>query len=613
MPIIARKTIEDIKMRVDLVDVVSPHVSLKRIGKSWKGLSPFTSEKTPSFYVHPDKGFYKCFSTGKAGDHFKFIQEVENIGFNEAIEVLARRFNIAIEYEAGGPSKEERSLRQDVFNIHEQATYWFHQAFLAKNDEGTWIRDYWENNRGFLAETAETYRIGWAPTDPFALFNFLKSKGFGGEALQQCGLFYLKEGQTHVTRARSRFVGRLMIPIRDNNGRVIAFTARVTERTPEDDIAREAKYVNSPETPIFVKSNVLFNLDCARISLKDNDVLYMVEGQLDAIRSSEAGLTNTVAPQGTAITERQVSAIRKLTHKLTLVLDGDNAGQKAALRAVPIAIQAGLDLSVVVLPEGADPDTIVKESGADALKETFSKTQTAMTFVRQALLPANEKASPADRQSALRSVFEIVKGADSAVLEQDYLEEISRLWGVQPDALAKDYNQYKKRQAHRTPAKPEEPRAQEPEKSEKISALTQVDSQLLWIVLRYESFAGYIAEHVDISWIEGDTLASEILRRVLAEISHGIWEGPSSINELLETEEEQNYIYELQIIEMPLEEPEKATKSAINNLYQNMVQGRLQRINEQILASEPNSDEAFELTRELITLKKAKLSPLLPL
>lgn len=612
MPIIARKTIEDIRLRVDLVDVVSPHVSLKRVGRSWKGLSPFTSEKTPSFYVHPDKGFYKCFSTGNAGDHFKFIEEVENVSFQEAIEILAKRFNIPVEYEAGGPTKEERSLKQELYSIHEQTTYWFHQAFAAKNDEGAWIRNYWENDRAFEPKTAETYRVGWAPTDPFALFEFLKGKGFSGAALQQSGLFYLKENQTQATRARSRFVGRLMIPIRDNNARVIAFTARVTERTPEDDIAREAKYVNSPETPVFHKSNILFNLDAARLALKETDILFMVEGQLDAIRCAESGIANTIAPQGTSITEQQVSAIRKLTSKLTLVLDGDNAGQKAALRALPIALKAGLEVNVVVLPEGADPDTIVKSSGPEALKETFSQTLSAMQFARNAML-SGPKVTPADKQSALRSVFEMVKAVESAVLEQDYLEEISRLWGVSPDALMRDYAQYKKRQAHRAPQTQEPSQAENKPKDGSTSTLTRVESQLLWLLLRYENLAEFIAEHVDISWIENQSVASEILKRVLSEITHGVWEGAASISPLLETDQEQNLIYELQIIEMPLEEPEKATKTAINNLYQNMVQGRLQRINEQILSVSPDSDEAFELSKERIELRKARTTPLLPL
>ncbi|MEM7672889.1 MAG: DNA primase [Verrucomicrobiota bacterium] len=612
MPIIARKTIEDIRLRVDLVDVVSPHVSLKRVGRNWKGLSPFTSEKTPSFFVHPDKGFYKCFSTGNTGDHFKFIQEVENVSFQEAIEILAKRFNISLEYESGGPSKEERSLKQELYSIHEQATYWFHQAFLAKNEEGAWVRNYWTEDRAFKSETAEIYRIGWAPKDPFALFLFLKSKGFSGEALQKSGLFYLKENQSQSTRARCRFAGRLMIPIRDNNARVIAFTARVTELTPEDDIAREAKYVNSPETPIFHKSSILFNLDSARLALKETDILYMVEGQLDAIRCVESGIANTVAPQGTSITEQQVSAIRKLTQKLTLVLDGDNAGQKAALRAIPIALKAGLEVSVVVLPEGADPDTIVKQQGPEQLARTFSETLSAMQFARDAML-SNTNATPADRQSALRSTFEMIKGVDSAILEQDYLDEVARLWGVAPDALHTDYHQYKKRQAHRSPRQAQDDANSVNLKDGVTSTLTRVESQLLWLVLRYENFAEFIAEHVDISWIDGDSVASEMLRRVLSEISHGIWTGANSINALLENEPEQNLIYELQLIEMPLEEPEKVIKSAINNLYQNMVQGRLQRINEQILTVAADSDEAFKLSKERIELRKARATPLLPL
>ncbi|MFQ3270489.1 MAG: DNA primase, partial [Lentimonas sp.] len=259
---IAQKSVETIKHQVNLVDLVSPYVELKRAGSSWKGLSPFTQEKTPSFYVHPDRGYYKCFSTGEGGDCFSFIMKVENLEFPEAIEYIARKFNITLEYEAGGPSNEERSLRKQIFEIHELATTWFHQQ-LVESEEAAPVRTYWQEQRGFTMETADEVKIGYAPAARNALALHLKTRDISTAAMHQSGLFFARDNENTHSNFKSRFRGRLMVPIRDVQGRVVAFTARQLEQTPADDPAREAKYVNSPETQIFHKGRILFGMDHA--------------------------------------------------------------------------------------------------------------------------------------------------------------------------------------------------------------------------------------------------------------------------------------------------------------------------------------------------------------
>src|SRR5690606_37148687 len=266
MPAIKPTCVRDLKLRINIVDVVSRVATLKKAGSRYKGLCPFHNEKSPSFHVDPDKGFYKCFGCGQAGDIISFVRETEQLSFTEAIEALGQRFNIPVEYEEGsGPSREERSLRQELFDLHELAAEHFHQAFKADTPHGDWMRAYWTEQRRFSPELAEEFKIGLAPPADSSLAAALLKRKFSEDALRQCGLFFVNDGAVLTLGAlKPRFRGRLMIPIRDHQGRVVAFTARQTDLTPENDPAREAKYVNSPETPIFSKSHLLFNLDHAR-------------------------------------------------------------------------------------------------------------------------------------------------------------------------------------------------------------------------------------------------------------------------------------------------------------------------------------------------------------
>ena len=274
---------------------------------------------------------------------FSFIMKLENIEFLEAVEFIAKRYNFQLNYEAGGPDLATQSLRKQLFELHELVCEWFHRQFV-ESDAADNVRQYWQKTRAFDLKVAQQFKIGFAPAAPYSLFQYCKQKGIQMKALQASGLFFNSHQSHHPSELKSRFRGRLMIPIRDVQGRVIAFTARQLSETPSDDPSREAKYVNSPETQIFQKGRILFGMDHARKHVSESEGFLIVEGQLDAIRCWTCGLHTAVAPQGTAITEDQIFLLQRYQPpQVYCLLDGDQAGRKAAERMLPkLQVWAGL-------------------------------------------------------------------------------------------------------------------------------------------------------------------------------------------------------------------------------------------------------------------------------
>jgi len=571
VPRIKASSIDDLRHRVAIYDVVSPYVNLKKSGAKWKGLSPFNSEKTPSFYVDPAKNLYYCFSSSQGGDIFKFVQTKENLGFQEAVEALAQRFGVTLEYEdgPGGAGRETMSLRKELLDLHEAATAHFHACFQRPDDGAAFIRQYWTETRRFTPELAAEFKIGWAPPDGGGLLDALVKKKFSTEALQKCGLFFYREGERDPARGRPRFRGRLMIPIRDIQGRVIAFTARQTGRTPEDDPAREAKYVNSPETPLFHKSDVLFNLDRAHAPVREAGRFVLVEGQLDALRCWSVGVTSAVAPQGTAITENQFILMRRYAGRVDCLLDGDAAGQRAALRALPLALKAGLEIRYLVLPPESDPDELFLEQGLAALAELDRTAESAMTFAVRSLLPSLNP-GPRDKAEALRAIFEILAQCDSAVMRADYLAEACRHARADRTAAERDFTRYLAQQSNRRYAAPAAP-APETAGPEPIAndKLTTAVEELLMLSFHYENHAPGIAQIVEPQWIDTSAWAGRLLNRCLAAHREGLWPGANHLDQLIETEEERQALTNLRSRPFETEDPTQAVNQCIKAIFEN--------------------------------------------
>lgn len=605
MPRVTQSSIESIKHQVNLVDVVSPYVQLKRAGRSWKGLSPFTQEKTPSFYVHPDRGFYKCFSTGEGGDCFTFVMKQENLEFIEAVEFLAKKFNVTLEYEEGGPSREEVSLRKQLFELHELATTWFHQQFLESKEAGP-VRDYWKNQRGFTPETAKEVKIGYAPAARDALALHCKEHNVSTAAMHQSGLFFARDGESNHEYFKSRFRGRLMIPIRDVQGRVVAFTARQLSQTPEDDPAREAKYVNSPETPIFHKGRILFGMDHARTHLKDGGSFLLVEGQLDAIRCWSVGLHTAVAPQGTAITDDQLHLMRRYDpSSIECLLDGDSAGRKAALRALPLAFKAGLEFRFLLLPEKADPDDLLREQGADALEPLRKTAKSGIELAISDSLPEGRAPTTHEKTTALRTIFELLHHVPSEVAREDYIQIAARLVGVDPQAALRDFQ---KVAAPRPAYQGEQPPQEAAPKAPKDPLLTQATWELLWLVLHHPEYANKLSEIIDYEWINTTSITGRLLTRLLAELREGLIESVEQIESIIDSVEERQLLADIHARDLNVEIPSRHIEFCLGSLRRNYVEAQVKKLRQQSMNAPPEAQIA--LMREQKALQRHLKAPL---
>ncbi len=607
MPRVKRSSIENLRQRVSLLDVVTPYTQMKRAGAQFRGLSPFNPEKTPSFYVHPEKNVFMDYSSGNAGDLFRFIQLKENLEFNEAIEVLAERFSVPLEYEEDGMPREKLSLRKELLTLHNVATDYFHRCFLAEHEESDYIRTYWTDKRRFPLDVAKEFKIGLAPANGGKLLEALHKEGYSADAIRQCGLFYVNDNDLEARRAKPRFRGRLMIPIRDVQGRVIAFTARVTDLTPEDDSSREAKYVNSPETPLFKKSDVLFGLDYARTHLGEAKSVILVEGQLDCLRCFEKGIGHAVAPQGTAITDHQLALLRRYTQRVEVLLDGDNAGRKAALRMLPLALKAGLDVHFLALPQGADPDDLLAEGGAEALTALEAEAMTWIQFAARALVPPElDPGSPEERRG-LDELFGIISQSESEVVRDQSLGALALLLSrVDRLALQRDFERFRTGQTRSITPEPDS----EPRRELASQALTSAESQLVSLVLHHEQLALTISHIIDPEWINAKTPEGDLLKKLLIEFQDDAWSGQDDFIDRLETDEERNYYYSLLNLSITGEAPEDVAQTCIQALYRRHLNQQQKQLDLKLMNTPAEDTDAVrDLHRQRIELRKQLRTP----
>jgi len=653
MPAIKPSCVRDLKLRVPIADVVSRVVTLRSAGSHrMKGLCPFHNEKTPSFHVDTDKGFYKCFGCGQAGDIISFVRETEQLGFSEAVEAIGQRFGIEIEYEegSGGPSREERSLRSELFELHELAADHYHQAFRAHDSLGDFMRRYWSDARRFDLAIAEEFKIGAASPNTATgnntadtLAALLLKKRFSEEALRHCGLFFIRDGAPiSPTTLRPRFRGRLMIPIRDHQGRVVAFTARQTELTPSDDPARDAKYINSPETPIFTKGNLLFNLDRARSAAGEGRPFVLVEGQLDAIRCWSIGLKTAVAPQGTAITDTQLRLLRRYHAQIECFFDGDAAGQKAALRFLPLALRAGLEARFLVGPDTGsngndstapnaapakldDPDSLFLAQGIAAYDALHTHSLSAMHYAAHALLPTPAAATAEEKSRAAHALMEIIAAAESQVVQNKLVDEAALYLRIAPTNLHNDFHRFKRNRRRSAPlqtdGRPLESRknytdliSQRTAAEAAQAASSSPEERLLLICLHFEELGPALAQTLPHDWIDTRHTAGALLNRFLAEFEQANWPGRDHLDPLLETDAERALVTTLLFDAPAFEDPHKIASEALRLLRARALEPRLHQIALDLArhdADSPAPPNLGALLQEQLEIKRQLLRPLL--
>lgn len=639
MPVIKNSCISDMKLRINVVDVISRVVSLKKMGNRFKGLCPFHQEKTPSFNVNPDLGYYKCFGCGKSGDIFTFIRDTEQLTFTESVETLGERFGVPIEYDEGaGPSKEQRSLRQELFQIHDLAAEHYYQTFKGPNPTGEYMRDYWVEKRHFDMEVADDFKIGASAPADDGLISLLLRRNFSEDALRQCGLLFIREGGPLYPGAiRLRFRGRLMIPIRDHQGRVVAFTARQTDLTPKDDNSYEAKYINSPETPIFSKSNLLFNLDRARSHVNDSNPFVLVEGQLDAIRCWSVGLKTAVAPQGTSITEPQLNLLHRYNQQVECFFDSDSAGQKAALRFLPLALKEGLEARFLTLKGQAklDPDLLFLEYGLAAYETVRKDSLNAMAFACTAHFGDINHLSAEQKARSATALFEIVAQAESQIIRSGFIQEIADFAGIPPGALENDFTAFRQRftrkaegpapsenhfEAATAPLPPSENSSTNPAEGGPLSppnakkvqsAKDSPELHLLLLLLHFDELAVRLCEATPLEWIDKSHVAGRLLTRFLIDIEHDTWPGRDKLDPLIESTEERTLIASLLFDPPPLEEPLKAAAEGLTRMRARTLEPRLRKIELDLTRLRADSQvDAISLIKERTELQRQLRQPI---
>ncbi|MBV9126888.1 MAG: DNA primase, partial [Verrucomicrobia bacterium] len=419
MPRISPQTIEQVAAANDIVEVIGSYVPLKKAGATFKALCPFHREKSPSFTVNPQRQSFKCFGCGAGGSVFRFLMNYENLDFPAAVRRLAERANVPIVEEAGGPGDEHEAgagrLRRRLLGLHAEAAEWFHKN-LTKKEFAAHARAYLQR-REFGSETANTWQLGYAPEGWDVFLTWARGRGYSVEELIHSGLVKARDEEAAAAalasdvasriaglRIYDRFRDRLMFPICNELGEVIAFSGRVLRADAEG----VAKYVNSPETPLFTKGKVLFGLDKSRRAILEAKTAIVCEGQLDLIRAFEAGVKNVTAPQGTAFTERQARLLKRYADEVILCFDADAAGQQAAERSFAALLEAGLSVRVATMPAGEDPDSLIRRGGAEAFRARVGAAQDFFDFQIERLGRAFDMTTPRGQAQFSRRMAESV-------------------------------------------------------------------------------------------------------------------------------------------------------------------------------------------------------------
>jgi DNA primase len=409
---------EEVRSRLNIEDVIGEYVQLKRAGRNFKGLSPFTSERTPSFTVSPEKHIWHDFSSGKGGDIFAFVMEVEGLDFREALEQLARKAGVDLSLYDSKQAGDIAKIRRRLVEANELACRYYQQSLL-KNQHAL---EYVFKKRGLSKDIVQEFKIGYAPDNGDAAVRFLTKKGFSTKELAEAGLTNRFGGDI--------FRGRMTVPLMDAGGQVIGFTGRILTDDP-----KAPKYLNTPQTLIYDKSRHVFGLSQAKEAIRTQDFAVIVEGNLDVVSSHQAGVKNVVASAGTALTQWHLKALSRLTHDVRLSFDADKAGLAATERAIPLAQEVGAELLIISLPEGAkDPDELIQQD-VGAWKRVTESGEPAVDWVlRQYALRVDMATAAGKRQFTTESLGVVSKLSDS-VEQEHYLQQISKLTDTSLEAI----------------------------------------------------------------------------------------------------------------------------------------------------------------------------------
>ena len=636
---IPEDVLETIRQRADIVEVVQSYVpTLKRAGSVWKACCPFHHEKTPSFTVNPERGIYKCFGCGQGGNVFSFIREMEKLDFPNAAELLARKYNIIIpdspppnarhgrfrasaDSSAGTSDNPESSyaIRERLFLLHEKLAAWY--ASLLHDFPDSPVARYFAT-RGLPAETAVRFSIGASPDSWDAAILFAKKEGFTEKELRLSGIVSTKpENESHIF---DRFRNRLMFPIWNEQGRIVAFSARSIEPDPGG-----WKYVNSPETPIFKKSRTLYALNFARKSISEKQCAVLCEGQLDVIAMHRAGCTNAVAPQGTAFGQEQASILGRYTQSVCLALDNDKAGREAVFKDAAILLPRGFSLRVAVFPDAKDADELLKKQGPDVLRDTV---ENAADFFDFAFLHVTQKldlSTPSGKAAAASGLAVYLHLVENPVTQGIYADWLAGKLSISRDSILAEIEksrraeqEKKDRAASFAAANPQKstpaPNSGSTERKQtplsmRHAGLRQAFYELLALLLSSERHAQMAAGEIDPELLD-ESPAGQALEILIEGAMNGEWDqAPERISMMLVSQdirddEISGLLMRENTAAPSADDADRTYRGCLNAIRRTFLSDKKRRLIRQAMALPDGSAEKRKLSEEIASLSRKLLS-----
>lgn len=480
---ISKETIDKVFETARVEEVIGDFVNLKKSGSNFKGLSPFSDERTPSFMVSPVKQIWKDFSTGKGGSAVSFVMEHEHFTYPEAIKYLARKYNIEIEEtERTDEQKQAANERESMYLVSEYARDYFHKTMLH-TEQGKAIGLSYFKERGFTDETIKKFQLGYNPDQWDAFTSEAIRQGYKLEYLEKTGLSIVKEEKQF-----DRFKGRVMFPIHSMSGRVLGFGGRIL-----DSSKKAAKYLNSPESDIYHKSKVLYGIYYAKQAIAKEDNCYLVEGYTDVIQMFQSGIENVVSSSGTALTPEQIRLINRLTKNITVLFDGDAAGQRAALRGIDLILEQGMNVKVCSFPEGEDPDSFSRKHSQEDILSYFNENAKDFIQYKANLLVEEAAGDPVKKAATVRDMVESISKIPDAIKQEIYVQECARIMDISEtvlyNTLAQIANKNKKEAARQSKTTPSQPMSvvpnEVPDQVKKVDVLYELERKLIEALLLY--------------------------------------------------------------------------------------------------------------------------------
>lgn len=569
---------ERVKQQADIVRIIGDYVRLKKAGQNFTGLCPFHQEKTPSFSVHATRQFYHCFGCGKSGDVFKFVMEMDKSTFPEAVRTVASKCGIAIPQprERSPEERRENQQRSALIEIHREAAAFFARS-LSNSPEGKVAQAYLED-RGLDAQTIARFGLGYAPSSGDALLRHLKPK-YPEKLLESAGLF----SRDQSGRLFDRFRRRIIFPIANESGKVIAFGGRALG----DDIP---KYLNSPETPIYTKSSVLYHLDRAKEAIRKNDFAILVEGYMDTIAVARAGILNVVASCGTSLAEGQIKLLGRFSRRVVVNYDPDAAGQAATERSLTLLLEREFDARVLALPAGADPDKYIKEQGAENYARRLQQAPSFFEYLI-ARARAMPRTTPEEKLAALNFLMPYAQRIPSSLLRSEIATKISSELRVEEPVLREALRRAISERRSEVKTKPELVRA----------AVRPVERRLMQMLVEAEGFRRQLASRIHETACHKGLETEHIFELLSEAVRSGGQFDPATLAESL-SERDRQLLFD--VLFQPAPEPTwEEAESCLIELECGKVEEKLTELGRRIAALQPG-EKGLDLQTQFLHLKK---------